>query len=193
MSLDTIKLVEAFYCDDENSRIMPGKKDYVSIARNVHLQKKLLLCNLNELYSAFVLQYPDIKIGRSKFIALRPYCIIAGASGTHSVCVCTIHQNSILILDPINGDYKELFKLMFCDPSSKNCMLSRCETCPKDNTRLTEELYRLDTEIEFKQWTTNNRSSLVTMKENVAEYVNMVINKLTDLAHSYLAKSQCLS
>ena len=40
------------------------------------------------------------------------------------------------------------------------------------------------------KWTTTDRLSLVTMKENVAEYVNMVVNKLTDLAHSYLAKSQ---
>ena len=39
-------LVTAFYCDDENSRQMPGKKDFVSMKRNVHMQKRLILCNL---------------------------------------------------------------------------------------------------------------------------------------------------
>ena len=48
----TEELVKMFIEDDEYSRILPGKKDYVSIAKNVHKQKRLLLCNLNELYVA---------------------------------------------------------------------------------------------------------------------------------------------
>ena len=32
-------------------------------------------------------------------LELRPkHCILAGTSGTHSVCVCTIHQNVKLIV-----------------------------------------------------------------------------------------------
>ena len=42
-----------FFEDDEFSRLMPGKKNYVSIARNIYKQRRLLLCNLKELYSAF--------------------------------------------------------------------------------------------------------------------------------------------
>ena len=36
---ETLDLVQSFYEDDEYSRQMPGKKDYVSIGRNVHKQK----------------------------------------------------------------------------------------------------------------------------------------------------------
>ena len=36
---ETLGLVQSFYEDDEYSRQMPGKKDYVSIDRNVHKQK----------------------------------------------------------------------------------------------------------------------------------------------------------
>ena len=32
-------LVKEFFCDDECSRLMPGKKDYVSISKNNHKQK----------------------------------------------------------------------------------------------------------------------------------------------------------
>ena len=40
-----------------------------------------------------------IKVGLFKFADFRPkHCVLAGASGTHSVCVCTIHQNVKLMM-----------------------------------------------------------------------------------------------
>ena len=41
-------LVLNMYEDDEFSRQMPGKKDYVSVAKRVHKQKLLALCNLEK-------------------------------------------------------------------------------------------------------------------------------------------------
>ena len=94
---------------------MPGKKEYVSIDRKVHKQKRLVLCNLSELYTSFKEKYPDVKIGFSKFCTLRPkWCVLAGPSGTHSVCVCSIHQNAVLLVDAVNWecsnkDFKTIF------------------------------------------------------------------------------------
>ena len=103
---DTVQpLVKEFYCDDENSRLLPGKKDYVSIGRNHHMQTRLILSNLKELYSSFKEKNPAVKIGFSKFCMPRPkWCITIGASGTHSVCVCTSHQNVILLLNAVKID-----------------------------------------------------------------------------------------
>ena len=42
---ETLDLVQSFFEDDEYSRQIPGKKDYVSISWNVHKQKQLVLCN----------------------------------------------------------------------------------------------------------------------------------------------------
>lgn len=44
-------------------------------------------------------QFPNI-CSFSKFAELRPRnCVLAGASGTHTVCVCAIHQNVKLMLE----------------------------------------------------------------------------------------------
>ena len=70
LSKETVQLIPDFYEDDEYSRQMPGKKDYVSLGRNVHKQKCLVLCNVNELYTAFKQKYPDVTVGFSKFCEL---------------------------------------------------------------------------------------------------------------------------
>ena len=102
---DIVELVEIFYCDDEYSRQMPGKKDYVSISRNVHMQKRLIVFNLSEL-----------------FYSLRhKWCLTVGASGAHTVCVCTIHQNVKLMVNAIDSraSYKDYIDLIVCDINSK--------------------------------------------------------------------------
>ena len=53
MAQETIDLVHAFFVDDEYSRQLPGEMDYVSIQKDVHKQKQLVLCNLRELFVAF--------------------------------------------------------------------------------------------------------------------------------------------
>ena len=95
--------VKNFYLSDVISCVMPGKKDFVSVlgrdGKRVHRQKRLLLCNLREAYNEFKVHHDGLKVGFSKFAQLRPReCIIAGGSGTHLVCVCTIHQNVKLMM-----------------------------------------------------------------------------------------------
>lgn len=93
---ETAVLVKEFY-NDEVSRQMSGKKDYVSMDKDIegkpiHVQESLILGNLREIYKLIKSNFPDLKIGFSKFAELRPKnCIIAGATGTHSVCVCVLH------------------------------------------------------------------------------------------------------
>ena len=90
------------YNDEAISRTMPGKKDCVSVKKDgmmVLEQKYLVLCNLKEAYELFKEKMPQLKIGFYKFADLRPKeCVLAGAAGTHSVCVCTIHQNVKLMM-----------------------------------------------------------------------------------------------
>lgn len=96
---NTTQLVVDFY----NGRIMPGRKDFVTIRNNslkVQAQKRLILANLSEIYQLFKEKHPCHQIGFSKFCELRPKnCILAGKSGTHVVCVCTLHQNTKLMIN----------------------------------------------------------------------------------------------
>lgn len=101
-----------FYCDDEVSMNMPGMKDYVSIRNDEgerrHVQKRLILSNLKELYVLFRSKYTETKIGFSTFVSLRPKnCVLAGMSGTHTVCVCAIHENVKLMM---LGEYYKPFE-----------------------------------------------------------------------------------
>ena len=126
LSEDIIQKVKEFYNNNENSRIMPGKKNRVSLSKNQYAQKQLLLCIVRELYCEFKEQNADIKLGFSKFCTLpSKWCVSAGASETHNVCVCTMHQNTILLLHAAHtGEtYKELIALAVCDLENKECML----------------------------------------------------------------------
>ncbi|XP_065079406.1 uncharacterized protein LOC135702303 [Ochlerotatus camptorhynchus] len=123
----TIMLVRDFYNSDDISRVCPGKRDYL-ISKNdegeIYVQRRLVLCNLQEAYSIFKNTYPDIKIGFSMFASNRPkHCILAGTSGTHTVCVCIYHQNVKLIFKTLQSrqslpdgvdSYHDLFKKIIC-------------------------------------------------------------------------------
>lgn len=72
----------------------------VKDANRIHVQKRLLLGNIKELYALFQKDYPDCQISLSKFTELRPKeCVLAGSNGTHSVCVCKTHKNVKLMID----------------------------------------------------------------------------------------------
>ena len=142
---ETVHLVQSFFESDEISWTMPGKKDVVSVRQGnqrVHFQKRLVLSNLKESYQLFKDKFPTKSIGFSKFAELRPkHCILAGTSGTHAVCVCTIHQNVKLmmvgakipdiVLDSVAlKTYDHCFAHIICNPPSPDCYLSNYSSCP---------------------------------------------------------------
>ena len=127
LSQEIIYTVKTFYCDDQFSRQLPGKKDSVSVQ---------LLCNPKELYAAYKLKYPENKNGFSKFASLCPkWRILVGPKGTHSVYVCTIHQNVKLMLSPtdLEKSHHDLIEMMVCGRQSKICMIHQCKNCQELN------------------------------------------------------------
>lgn len=89
---ETENLVKEFYMNDDNSRIMPGKKDFVSIKTSngrTHEQKRLILSNLKELHASFKTKNPVKKISFSKFATLRPrkLCVSWRKRYTFRVCL----------------------------------------------------------------------------------------------------------
>jgi len=208
---ETIRLVQSFYELDEVSRIMPGKKDFVSIREGdhrVHVQKRLILGNLKEIYLQFKEKHPKEKVGFSKFAELRPRnCILAGASGTHVVCVCTIHQNIKLMMvggkiseltaheDVPLKEYNHCLSKIMCNPPHPDCYFRLCSSCP-GTSGLQELLYKLMDDsmidsVQYKQWVSTDRSTLETLSKPAEEFVELFCDLLTTLlTHSFIAKQQ---
>ena len=129
----TAEKVQFFYEDDAHSRLMPGRKDFVTIKENVHKQKRFLLCNLHELYILFKEQNSVLKIGFSKFCSLRPkWCVTVGSTDIPSVCVYTIHQNAEVLVNATktgdtNKQLMEMTKLVWFTGAKNVRGQSLCE------------------------------------------------------------------
>ena len=116
LSEDVKNLVREFWKSDEISRICPSAKDFLRIRNEEGIkesvQKCLVLMNLKEAFALYKSDETNPCIGFSTFAELRPKnCILAGASGTHSVCVCIYHQNA---------------KLQFSALGLKKCTIKIC-------------------------------------------------------------------
>ena len=196
--------VLAFYECDEVTRVCPGKKDTLSVrltsGEKAIKQKRLVLANLKELYAEFKKCHPGIKIGFSSFAALRPpWCVLAGSSGTHSVCVCVYHQNPKLMLMTLTRkiNLTDCLKAAVCTLESEECMMSECKKCPgKEGVkRLLTDLEELEfmEEITFQQWVTTDRCTLLTLTHTVDEFIEDLADKVSKLTrHHYIAYKQAL-
>ena len=70
LASEVVDLVCGFYCSDDVSRMMPGKKDFGSVKQGeqcVHIQKQLVLSNSKEIYQLFKDGFPTETVGFSQF------------------------------------------------------------------------------------------------------------------------------
>lgn len=205
-------IVKDFYYDIDISREMPGMKDCVTVrdehGRKEKKQKRLVLANLSEIHQAFKEKFPDVKVGFSKFAEWRPReCVLAGSSGTHTVCVCTTHQNfKLMVYDSgllpltFNGKkivtHKDFLTAIKCDPPTEACHYRTCETCNdvvsefKDFVLQTFEEEFIDS-IEYNQWVQVDRCKFEKFIKPVDEFVEEFFEQLEALSsHDYTAKQQ---
>ena len=185
---------------DENSRLLPGQKDVVSIMTEngrIHMQKRLVLLNLKELHKQFKMEHPEHKIGFSAFATLRPkWCILAGASGTHTICVCTHHQNPKLKLESLKDKHDLTCSILMaeavCSMDSKTCMMHQCAVCPgKEYIKNKLKEFITSDEVEFTQWVSTDRCSLITIKENINEFIEKLSQDVYQLTlHHFISKHQ---
>ena len=203
LNTKVVNQIVNFYEDDSNSRLLPGVKDYISIKTvdgRQHIQKRLMLCNLLELYQKWLEESKSngiVKVGLTSFALLRPqHCIVAGKSGTHTVCVCIEHQNPNLMVKSLKNELKskDLMGLAICSTENKPCMFHECEKCAgkeRVEKKLNELLGDSANEITYKQWLKTDRCSLETIVKSPDEFLEELTDKLYNLTkHHYVSKSQ---
>ena len=82
-------------------------------------------------HPVFKEKYPVSKIGLTKFFEPRPKsCISLGSSGTHNVCICSLHQNTVLVANACHLNYKDIMATIVCSLDRKMCMIHRYFECP---------------------------------------------------------------
>ncbi|XP_064455414.1 uncharacterized protein LOC135366579 [Ornithodoros turicata] len=179
-----------FYNSDDISYSLPGKKDVLQ-----GHQKRILLMNLREAYRVWKNRHPDHECGFSTFAALRPkWCVIAGAPGTHSVCVCVYHQNIKLLIRAcgLNEDYRELLRLVVCNTDKHDCMMGKCSSCP-GSLKLKEYLEQrepfsleLDSDLTVQQWVHSTHFTLDSITIPKEEILDRLSDQLSNLkSHHY--------
>lgn len=156
------------------------------------------------MYTEFKNKYPEHKVGFTKFVSHRPQeCVLIGSSGTHTVCVCVIHQNIKLMLasafksDDENNfcDYHTWLNLGICQQTTEKCYFGNCMNCPGfDNIKGVLQEYYDKNNIEFIKfnlWTQTDRSFLETRFESVDDFIDNFVSRLPKLLkHSFLSKQQ---
>lgn len=211
LSPDIVDTVRNFYESDENSRIMPNKKDVVTIKvnnQNEKKQKRLMLCDVKNLHTRFKKVYPQFSIGKSKFAELRPkWCILAGANGTHSVCICTQHQNFKTMFDAANlvkytknsdipiQKYQDCFDFILCKHPLPACYLRECQLCP-GKERFSDHLDSIFQEngisqVIFSIWQATDRCTLKKECLSTEDFIHYFCTSLeTLIPHHFISKRQ---
>lgn len=169
-----------------------------------------MLCNLSELYRNFKDKHPTINIGFSKFAELRPqHCVLAGSCGTHTVCVCMLHQNVKLMIDGAKlpgltkseefgthiKSYQDCLARIICNPPQPSCYFDKCTECPgtfdlkKQLESVFDEAF-IDS-ISCRQWVATDKTTLESLEKSTDEFINVLISKLGALKkHSFIARQQ---
>ena len=157
------------------------------------------LCNLQELYTAFKEKHPNVNIGFSKFFALRPkWCVLAGSKMTHSVSVCSAHQNVRLLGDAMDWTWytKTWSRRLFATLRATNASwigVNPFLAAQLWNNFLINEIED-DEKSNYCQWDTTDWAILTNFTATYEEYKETLIDVIDDLIrHSYIAKLKITS
>ena len=127
-------------------------------------QKKILL-TVMEASQIFRKEYPEIKVGKSKFASLRPSHVLPVLETDHTVCCCKYHENFVMLtaglkkLHPNLPGANQVILESVCSWNI-NCCFGNCNKCKilegYVNNLLNGDIDH-DTSREYYQWDQNNK------------------------------------
>ncbi len=162
-------------------------------------QVRYMLMSLKEAYSKFKDENCSIKIGLAKFCELRPTHVKLFDKIPHQVCVCSYHENVMLLLVALKDhvilgtDFSEFIDHITCDSSNKECMNGECSSCqnsidafvPDDGTSI----------LCYQQWrSVDNRAEKVDISGTAEEcFLELQGQVRPFLLHTYTKRNQSAS
>lgn len=194
------KSVMAFLCRDENSHLLPGKKDTIT-KNKVKTQRCVLTKTMKELHALYISEVDkELSLSYRQFLRLRPFYVTEPKTSDRNTCACIDHENVSLLLDKFyqNGLLKtkstsEMISAIVCNVQKKQCMYRVCSICCYREIEVALPDAR---EINWQQW---ERQKTVegdhtfthfikkTCTGTWAELLLLLNRKLDDLAkHQYI-------
>lgn len=202
---ETLQHILEFYYREDISRWTPGRKDFVKVigddGEKKELQKRYLICTLKELYKLFKHEYPNDKVGFSKFADMRPKHICIQGSTPMQICCCIKHENFQSLVNALayrddipfgKYDIDWVDSHMLCESPTDECRANVCHLC-KDGS-LFFQRYQLvnlpeDEEVSFLWWSSGDeRLHRYKRCESVLETLNVFKTCLPDFMLHHITK-----
>nr|CAH7730600.1 unnamed protein product [Callosobruchus chinensis] len=148
--------IKEFFELEDNSRVCPGKKEFVR-KNKVTKQKRFLSNTLKNLHQKFLLAYPTLKISYTFFCLARPFYIKPMQISDRDTCRCIIHANMDLIVQSLYVNNvvfgktpNDIIKDICCSTYAEDCLLRKCNKC-KDAIPHFKEFNDSDL-LQYLQW-----------------------------------------
>nr|CAI5836874.1 unnamed protein product [Callosobruchus analis] len=94
------KAIIRFYEEDENSRMTPGKRDFITFQK-VRKQKRFLNDSLKNLYSKFCFKEKRFRVSYAFFCRLTPFWVLIPSAASRQTCLCAVHEHVRLLVSKL--------------------------------------------------------------------------------------------
>lgn len=149
--------VVSFLTRDENSRLLPGKKDTIT-KNKIKEQRRILTKPLTELHGLYNSEMKkSLHLSYRQFARRRPFYVTEPKAKDRDTCACMDHENVHLLANKLYGrgllktkSISELLVMIVCDPKNKDCMDRVCAKCCFDEVEFPET--ESSSEVTWDQW-----------------------------------------
>ena len=177
LSDTVIREIEEFYEQDNNSRLLPGKRDTVT-KKACKKQKRLLCETMTVLHAKYLYEHPASPVSYATFCKKRPFWVVPPKLSDRDTCLCKRHSNVQLMADTLHREGviasarpMEQCAQLVCDTDRKICMYGECDQC--DDRRLDMAAATRPTndtkEVTYMQWTTKDKEIAIASKSTLSD------------------------
>lgn len=195
--------VRNFYLREDISVVLPGKKDTVTVkdlnGNKTVERKRVLVDSKANVFKTFKLEYPELKIGQTKFSHLNPPAVASFLKMPEYSCLCKFHENFKKLFscakpwlnDKTLESYVDFLKRIVCSVDNFDCMMSKCKGC--QNFKISDEfLFPRRIKLTYFQWELENRQyKEIKYNDTSTQWLKRMTENVIDFKkHYYLAKIQ---
>lgn len=167
--------ITLFFEKDENSRLCPGKRDFISRKR-IKKQKRYLNDCLKNLHKKFVKSHSELQISYQTFCRCKPFWIVPPVASKRDTCMCITHANISLQISRLKLAHvieertpQDLCKSLCCENSylRDECLERICDMCRDKKLKPKSDFVKEDS-IYFERWTSTTNKIIINNTEKLS-------------------------